>query len=280
MAFSPGWRGRTGPRTARVSTAPRPALVRARPPDPGGPRRRLDVRRRPARAAAAVPAPAGDGRRGGALRLPGRPLGAAAAHQHLPRRDHLRHRRTTRRQRSRAVRAVHERVRGTTPDGTPYAASDPHLLGWVHAAEIDSFLRRTTATARAAGRRRVRRVRRRHRPGRRGARRHGPAARPRPNSRRQLAAYRPELAGHPAGARRPRASCCSTRRSRWPRGCRTRSWPPTPSPFSPTWAARELGLPRLTVVMSWCVRPLGLAVTSAVRWVMAPSRPATMSTTR
>src|SRR5690606_11359606 len=27
------------------------------------------------------------------------------------------------------------------PDGTPYAANDPHLLGWVHAAEIDSFLR-------------------------------------------------------------------------------------------------------------------------------------------
>ena len=26
------------------------------------------------------------------------------------------------------------------PDGTPYAASDPHLLMWVHVAEIDSFL--------------------------------------------------------------------------------------------------------------------------------------------
>ena len=26
------------------------------------------------------------------------------------------------------------------PDGTPYAASDPHLLAWVHAAEADSFL--------------------------------------------------------------------------------------------------------------------------------------------
>ena len=26
------------------------------------------------------------------------------------------------------------------PDGTPYAASDPHLLAWVHAAEVDSFL--------------------------------------------------------------------------------------------------------------------------------------------
>jgi uncharacterized protein (DUF2236 family) len=39
------------------------------------------------------------------------------------------------------VRRIHERVTGTMPDGTPYAASDPHLLGWVHAAEADSFLR-------------------------------------------------------------------------------------------------------------------------------------------
>ena len=40
----------------------------------------------------------------------------------------------------RAVQRAHESVTGTMPDGTPYAASDPHLLGWVHVAEIDSFL--------------------------------------------------------------------------------------------------------------------------------------------
>ncbi|GAA3078644.1 uncharacterized protein (DUF2236 family) [Kribbella aluminosa] len=38
------------------------------------------------------------------------------------------------------VRAVHERVRGTSPDGVKYRASDPHLLKWVHVAEVDSFL--------------------------------------------------------------------------------------------------------------------------------------------
>ena len=38
------------------------------------------------------------------------------------------------------VRAIHERVRGTAPDGRPYAASDPHLLRWVHITEVDSFL--------------------------------------------------------------------------------------------------------------------------------------------
>lgn len=40
-----------------------------------------------------------------------------------------------------AVRSIHERVVGTMPDGSPYAASDPHLLRWVHVAEVDSFLR-------------------------------------------------------------------------------------------------------------------------------------------
>lgn len=38
------------------------------------------------------------------------------------------------------VRTIHERVRGKAFDGRPYAASDPHLLRWVHLAEIDSFL--------------------------------------------------------------------------------------------------------------------------------------------
>jgi uncharacterized protein (DUF2236 family) len=42
------------------------------------------------------------------------------------------------------VRAIHERVTGTAPDGRPYAASDPHLLTWVHIAEADSFLRAHT----------------------------------------------------------------------------------------------------------------------------------------
>lgn len=39
------------------------------------------------------------------------------------------------------VRAIHERVRGRAPDGRPYSAGDPHLLTWVHIAEISCFLR-------------------------------------------------------------------------------------------------------------------------------------------
>ncbi|MGD9752704.1 MAG: oxygenase MpaB family protein [Acidimicrobiia bacterium] len=39
------------------------------------------------------------------------------------------------------VRAIHDRVTGVAPDGRPYRANDPHLLAWVHATEVDSFLR-------------------------------------------------------------------------------------------------------------------------------------------
>jgi len=39
-----------------------------------------------------------------------------------------------------SVRAMHDQVVGIAPDGRPYAASDPHLLGWVHVAEIETFL--------------------------------------------------------------------------------------------------------------------------------------------
>ena len=38
------------------------------------------------------------------------------------------------------VKAVHKRVQGTDFKGRPYAASDPHLLRWVHVAEVWSFL--------------------------------------------------------------------------------------------------------------------------------------------
>lgn len=39
------------------------------------------------------------------------------------------------------VRAIHDRVVGTMPDGTAYSANDPALLTWVHVAEVDAFLR-------------------------------------------------------------------------------------------------------------------------------------------
>ena len=38
------------------------------------------------------------------------------------------------------VRAIHRHVHGVTTEGVVYSATDPHLLAWVHLAEIDSFL--------------------------------------------------------------------------------------------------------------------------------------------
>ncbi|MGC9960664.1 MAG: oxygenase MpaB family protein [Acidimicrobiales bacterium] len=40
-----------------------------------------------------------------------------------------------------AVRAIHGRVRGTTPGGDHYRATDPELLTYVHVTEVWSFLR-------------------------------------------------------------------------------------------------------------------------------------------
>ncbi len=51
----------------------------------------------------------------------------------------------------RVVQAIHRSVTGITPAGRPYAASDPHLLGWVHAAQVDSF----AASFQAFGHRRL-----------------------------------------------------------------------------------------------------------------------------
>lgn len=38
------------------------------------------------------------------------------------------------------VNAIHSRISGTLPDGRTYRADDPHLVGWVHVTEVDSFL--------------------------------------------------------------------------------------------------------------------------------------------
>ena len=38
------------------------------------------------------------------------------------------------------VHRVHRHVQGVASNGEPYAANDPHLLEWVHIAELDSFL--------------------------------------------------------------------------------------------------------------------------------------------
>ena len=81
-----------------------------------------------ARGAPADAAPGRDARGLRALRLPRRHVGPAAPHQHVPRGHHVRRRRRRPARRSTLVRRIHVAVTGTMPDGTSYAASDPHLL--------------------------------------------------------------------------------------------------------------------------------------------------------
>ncbi|WP_010414180.1 oxygenase MpaB family protein [Citromicrobium sp. JLT1363] len=38
------------------------------------------------------------------------------------------------------VNQIHTKITGTLPDGTPYSATDPRTLAWVHIAEASSFL--------------------------------------------------------------------------------------------------------------------------------------------
>jgi uncharacterized protein (DUF2236 family) len=173
------------------------------------------------------------------------------------------------------VRAIHQRVTGTAPDGRPYAASDPQLLSWVHIAEADSFLRAHTAFG-------ARRLDQAGRDGyvadmaRIGAALGVPDP---PRTEAELAAritgYRTELAG--TAQAREAARFLLLR-------------PPLPllarAPYGvlaaaavsllPGWARRPLRLPRLPVTEAALVRPAGHAMTGAIRWAITapPSAPA------
>ena len=83
--------------------------------------------------------PAGHGRRRRPLRLPRRPVGRLTG---PPASSAV----TTYGTTAQADQAIAQvpgcTARGAgTADGRPYAANDPHLLTWVHIAEVDSFLR-------------------------------------------------------------------------------------------------------------------------------------------
>jgi uncharacterized protein (DUF2236 family) len=172
------------------------------------------------------------------------------------------------------VHRVHERVVGTASDGRPYAANDPHLLRWVHIAEIDSFLaayqrygRRPLTPAEAD--RYVHDV---------GlvARKLGVNDPPRSvrDLRGELRDFRPELA--------------STREARDAARFLLLE-PPLPlaarGPYLllagaavallPTWARWPLRLPLLPVSEAVVLRPAGQAVTQLIRWSLATTGPAT-----
>ncbi|MGW2477034.1 oxygenase MpaB family protein [Streptomyces sp. NPDC001665] len=167
------------------------------------------------------------------------------------------------------VRSVHSRVRGSTASGDPYEASDPHLLGWVHAAEADSFLdahQRFGAEPLDAGGCDAY-VADLARVGRALGVTDPPTNRGELDER--LAAYRGELRGTREARDAARFILLH---------------PPLPLsarvPYAvlaanavvslPDWAQRSLGLRRLPGAVQACAPPAGRALTKTIRWVMAP----------
>jgi uncharacterized protein (DUF2236 family) len=171
------------------------------------------------------------------------------------------------------VRAIHQRVTGIAPDGRPYAASDPHLLTWVHIAEADSFLQ-------AHSRFGTRPLDKAGRDGyvadmaRIGAEL-GVLDPPRTEAELadRIRAYRPELA---ATAEAREAARFLLLRPPLPAIARAPYGVLAAAAVSllPEWARRPLYLPRLPVTETVLVRPAGHAMVHAIRWAIKAPRPA------
>ena len=170
-----------------------------------------------------------------------------------------------------AVRAIHERVTGTLPDGTAYAATDPHLLRWVHVAEVDSFLRAHQAYGRrpldAAERDTY--VAQTAEVGRRLG-----VGDP-PVTEAELAAalegYRPELR---ATVHARQAVRHVVRHPPIGRAARPAYAVLVAAAIGlmPRWSRRPLGLPSMPVSERTVVRVLGGAATGTLRWALTPGR--------
>ncbi len=166
------------------------------------------------------------------------------------------------------VRAIHARVQGTAPDGRPYSASDPHLLRWVHVAEVDSFLAAHTAYG-------DQRLSQAERDGyvadtARVAEALGVVDPPRTEAElvSQLDAYRPELHGTPEARAAARFMLLT---------------PPLPMvlrpgygliaaaavALMPRWSRWPLRLPYLPLSEAIAVKPAGRLLTGTIRWAMA-----------
>jgi uncharacterized protein (DUF2236 family) len=172
-----------------------------------------------------------------------------------------------------AVRHIHGRVVGEMPDGTPYTASDPHLLRWVHVAEADSFL----AAHQVYGKNPLDQAGRDEYVAQSAevARRLGAEDLPTTEAElaEVLAGYRPELGGTPEAREAVRYVLLK---------------PPLPlaarPPYTvlaaaavglmPRWSRMPLRLPYLPVSERTVVRALGGAATGTIRWAMSePARP-------
>lgn len=167
------------------------------------------------------------------------------------------------------VRAAHGRVRGISPDGRRYHASDPHLLTWVHIAEVYCFLRAHQRYG----------ARPLDQAGRDGyvadvavvAERLGVIDPPTTEGELNAAllAYRPELRSTPQSRAAARFLLLNP----------PVSWPLRPAyavlsaaaiELLPRWARRPLRLPYLPLFEPTVVRASGRALTSGIRFVMSP----------
>lgn len=168
-----------------------------------------------------------------------------------------------------AVQRAHESVVGTLPDGTPYAANDPHLLGWVHAAEIDSFL----SAHRVYGRKQLTPAQADTYVAQTAvvAARLGVVDPPTSVAglNATLAAYQPELAGTDA-ARDAIDFLISSPALPLPALPAYYSLVAAAIGVIPPWARRELDLPHRPIADRTVVRALGTVTTSTIRWAMAP----------
>ena len=170
------------------------------------------------------------------------------------------------------VRRIHASVRGIAPDGRPYAADDPHLLRWIHLAEVESFL----TTYQRYGARRLSQPDADRYVAQTGlvAARLGVVEPPVSEAqlREELAGFRSELEGSPAARNVARYLLV---RPPLP-------WPARPGyaliaagavATLPGWARRMLGVPHPPVagalVDALIARPIGSAGTAAARWVIA-----------
>jgi len=169
------------------------------------------------------------------------------------------------------VRGIHQRVRGVAADGTPYAASDPHLLEWVHIAEADSFLLAHQLYGAAPL----------DQSGRDGyvadtARVATALGVPDPpltekDLRMRIAAFRPELSSTPAAREAARFLLLTPQlpiAARAPYGLLAA----TSVSMLPAWARMPLLLPYFPPVEATVIRMAGRAVVGGIRWAMTASR--------
>jgi uncharacterized protein (DUF2236 family) len=170
------------------------------------------------------------------------------------------------------VRAVHERVVGVAADGRAYAANDPHLMRWVHVAEVDSFLsayqrygahpldadgrdqyvREMAVIARALG---------------------IPAP---PESERalrdQIRAFRPELRGTPEARDAARYLLLQPPMHPAIRPMYTLLGSAAVA-LLPRWARWPLRVPSMPIVEAVAVRPAGEVLVRGLRWALSSTDP-------